>query len=68
MKNIITVTIDGKKIAVDIPDRLIRDWFAGQALAASDWASWEQRPNLSQEIADRCYGKAEAMMAVRSKP
>lgn len=45
----------------------LRDWFAGQALAGSDWSAWEPRPGLSQDIADKCYAKADAMIAERKK-
>lgn len=49
------------------PKMTLRDWFAGQALAGSNWAAWEERCGLNDEIAERCYGKAEAMMKARRR-
>jgi hypothetical protein len=43
----------------------LRDWFAGQALAGSDWSAWECRSGLNAEIAEKCYAKADAMLAER---
>jgi hypothetical protein len=42
----------------------LRDWFAGQALAASDWANWKTQDNAL--IARDAYRLADAMLAARS--
>ena len=46
------------------PGMSLRDWFAGQALAGK--MSIESIEFLSREdIADRCYRQADAMLAAR---
>lgn len=45
----------------------LRDYFAGQALAGSKWASWDSRQELNAEIARCCYAKADVMMAERRR-
>ena len=47
------------------PGMTLRDWFAGQALAAIDWGEHEQREIPS--LADGCYFIADAMLAEREK-
>ena len=43
----------------------LRDYFAGQALASSDWAAWEDRHGKEALIAHRCYEIADVMLAKR---
>lgn len=44
----------------------LRDWFAGQALAASDWTSGGGEITASKYSA-ACYEFADAMLAEREK-
>lgn len=44
----------------------LRDWFAGQALAASDWSNWDERV-ADADVAARCFELADAMLAERAK-
>ena len=46
----------------------LRDYFAGQALAALLTHRWV-RVNMSDvELAEDCYGRADALLAEREKP
>jgi len=45
----------------------LRDWFAGQALAASDWSNWDTGKMYESRIVERCYQLADAMLAERRK-
>jgi len=75
MKNVVLITIDGKTVEIQFHDSLVRDWFAGQALAG-DWAA--QSEEIGQFIGgtlDGClrergnlyYRMADAMLAEREK-
>jgi len=43
----------------------LRDYFAGQALAASDWTEWLSASDYKL-IGARCYQLADGMIAARS--
>jgi hypothetical protein len=44
----------------------LRDYFAGQALMASDWGNWEiSWPDKGHEIAEKCYRLADSMLQAR---
>jgi len=43
----------------------LRDYFAGQALAASDWTEWLSAGGY-ELISQRCYQLADGMIAARS--
>jgi hypothetical protein len=46
----------------------LRDYFAAQALAASDWANWDMSwPDKGDEIAERCYWLADSMIAASKR-
>lgn len=42
----------------------MRDWFAGQALAASDWTNIVRNQD---QLAEKAYAIADAMLAERAK-
>ena len=77
-------SVSGQKAALDrsVPEQngmSLRDWFAGKALAATDWetalAEEFKTPNLLEAsggvdarfdaLASRCYEIADAMLAAR---
>lgn len=63
---------DGVEFTTREPGMSLRDWFAGQALAA--FGTWSPAPyNSTQEAADlvrakRAYEIADAMLSERAKP
>ena len=44
----------------------LRDYFAGKALAASQWTEWD-REDKDSVIAERCYQIADRMLRERRK-
>ena len=44
----------------------LRDWFAGQALSASDWSEWAGKEKFPA-MGEKCYQLADAMIAQRGE-
>ena len=52
------------------PEMELRDWFAGQALAAMDFQNFRERKSLedrAEGLAEYCYVIADAMIAKRDE-
>lgn len=58
------VAADGQVIAHGQAGMALRDWFAGQALAALAGNDWIKQPDV---IAHRCYLIADAMLKERKE-
>ena len=50
----------------DQNDISLRDWLAGQALAASDWSEWAGKEKFPAMV-KKCYQLADDMIAHRGK-
>ncbi len=51
------------------PERTLRDWFAGQALAGlATLSRTSTRESMPEDLSILAYGIADAMLAERSRP